>query len=90
MFILKKEQEINEKIYNKLKNIKNIHILSDFDNKTPHIPIYSFLISFKGKLFHPNYISALLNDIFGIQSRPGCSCASTYGQFLLGCFFIWN
>ena len=83
-FILKKEEEINEKIYNKLKNIKNIHILSDFDNKTPHIPIYSFLISFKGKLFHPNYISALLNDIFGIQSRPGCSCASTYGQFLLG------
>ena len=83
-FILKKEEEINAKIYNKLKNIKNIHILSDFDNKTPHIPIYSFLISFKGKLFHPNYISALLNDIFGIQSRPGCSCASTYGQFLLG------
>jgi len=84
LFILKKEQEINEKIYNKLKHIKNLHILSDFDNKTPHIPIFSFLISFKGKLFHPNYISALLNDIFGIQSRPGCSCASTYGQYLLG------
>ena len=84
MFILKKEEEINQKIYNKLKNIKNLHILSDFDNKTPHIPIYSFLISFKGKFFHPNYISALLNDIFGIQSRPGCSCASTYGQLLLG------
>ena len=84
MLILKKEEEINQKIYNKLKKIKNIHILSDFDNKTPHIPIYSFLLSFKGKFFHPNYISALLNDIFGIQSRPGCSCASTYGQFLLG------
>ena len=83
-FILKKEQELNEKIFNKLKKIKNLHILSDFDYKTPHIPIFSFLISFKGKLFHPNYISALLNDIFGIQSRPGCSCASTYGQFLLG------
>ena len=83
-FILKKEEEINDIIYTKLKNFKNIHILSDFERKSPHIPIYSFLISFKGKLFHPNYISALLNDIFGIQSRPGCSCASTYGQFLLG------
>ena len=83
-FILNKEKEINNKIYSKLKDIKNLHILSDFDIETPHIPIFSFLISFKGKLFHPNYISALLNDIFGIQSRPGCSCASTYGQFLLG------
>ena len=83
-FILNKEKEINNKIYSKLKDIKNLHILSDFDTGTPHISIFSFLISFKGKLFHPNYISALLNDIFGIQSRPGCSCASTYGQFLLG------
>ena len=83
-FILNKEKEINNKIYSKLKDIKNLHILSDFVIGTPHISIFSFLISFKGKLFHPNYISALLNDIFGIQSRPGCSCASTYGQFLLG------
>ena len=83
-FILNKEEEINNKIYSKLKDIKNLHILSDFVIGTPHISIFSFLISFKGKLFHPNYISALLNDIFGIQSRPGCSCASTYGQFLLG------
>ena len=83
-FILNKEKEINNKIYSKFKDIKNLHILSDFDIGTPHISIFSFLISFKGKLFHPNYISALLNDIFGIQSRPGCSCASTYGQFLLG------
>ena len=84
LLILKKEEEINKKIYQKLKNEKNIYFLSDLDINTPHIPIYSFLISFKGKLFHHNYISALLNDIFGIQSRPGCSCASTYGQFLLG------
>jgi len=86
--ILKKEQEINQKIYSKLKTshkfIKNIHILSDNIDHIPHIPIFSFLISFNQKFFHPNYISALLNDIFGIQSRPGCSCASTYGQYLLG------
>ena len=88
LFILKKEQEINEKVYNKLKRnhqyVKNIHILSDIPISNPHIPIFSFLISFNKKFFHPNYISALLNDIFGIQSRPGCSCASTYGQYLLG------
>ena len=87
-FILKKEQEINNKVYDKLKKLNkyqsNLHILSDFSSTEAHIPIFSFLISFNQKFFHPNYISALLNDIFGIQSRPGCSCASTYGQYLLG------
>ena len=83
-YILKLENEINNKIYDKLCNIDNLHILSDFNVEESHIPIYSFLISFKGKFFHPNFISALLNDIFGIQSRPGCSCASIYGQKLLG------
>ena len=83
-YILKLEEEINNKIYMKLCNIENLHFLSDFNINEPHIPIYSFLISFRGKFFHPNFISALLNDIFGIQSRPGCSCASIYGQKLLG------
>ena len=27
---------------------------------------------------------ALLNDLFGIQSRGGCSCAGPYGHRLLG------
>lgn len=26
----------------------------------------------------------MLNDRFGIQSRGGCSCAGTYGHYLLG------
>jgi len=48
------------------------------------IPIYAFVIKFNGRLFHPNFVSALLNDLFGIQSRPGCSCASLYVQNSLG------
>ena len=83
-YILNIENNINKKIYDRLLKIKNLHILSDFDINSKHIPIYSFLISFNGKFFHHNYISSLLNDIFGIQSRPGCSCASLYGQTLLG------
>ena len=42
------------------------------------------MISFGDKFLHPNYICALLNDLFGIQSRPGCSCAPNYGRYLLG------
>ena len=33
---------------------------------------------------HHNAIVALLNDLFGIQSRGGCSCAGPYGHRLLG------
>jgi hypothetical protein len=33
---------------------------------------------------HHNYVVALLNDVFGIQSRGGCSCAGPYGHRLLG------
>ena len=82
----KMEDRINQHVKEKLFNIPNLHILSDteFIGDQPHTPIYSFLISYKGKFFHPNFISALLNDLFGIQSRPGCSCASLFGQYLLG------
>jgi len=42
------------------------------------------LIKFNGKFLHYNFIASLLNDLFGVQSRGGCSCASTYGQECLG------
>lgn len=32
---------------------------------------------------HYNLIVKLLNDRFGIQTRGGCSCAGTYGHYLL-------
>jgi selenocysteine lyase/cysteine desulfurase len=35
-------------------------------------------------MIHHNFIVALLNDLFGIQSRGGCSCAGPYGARLLG------
>ena len=36
------------------------------------------------RYLHHNYVVALLNDLFGIQSRGGCSCAGPYGHRLLG------
>ena len=37
-----------------------------------------------GKFLHHNAVVAMLNDVFGIQSRGGCSCAGPYGHRLLG------
>ena len=37
-----------------------------------------------GRYLHHNVVVAMLNDLFGIQSRGGCSCAGPYGHRLLG------
>ncbi len=37
-----------------------------------------------GRYLHHNLVVAILNDLFGIQSRGGCSCAGPYGHRLLG------
>jgi selenocysteine lyase/cysteine desulfurase len=36
------------------------------------------------RYLHHNYLVALLNDLFGVQARGGCSCAGPYGHRLLG------
>eukprot|EP00118_Oscarella_pearsei_P017421 m.172220 g.172220 ORF g.172220 m.172220 type:complete len:899 (+) comp39084_c0_seq8:2372-5068(+) len=50
------------------------------------LPIFSFLIRHpdSGLFLHYNFVSVLLNDLFGIQSRGGCACAGPYAQDLLG------
>lgn len=49
------------------------------------LSIVSFVVrSPSGRYLHHNFVVALLNDLFGIQSRGGCSCAGPYGHRLLG------
>jgi selenocysteine lyase/cysteine desulfurase/tRNA(Ile)-lysidine synthase TilS/MesJ len=49
-----------------------------------HLPIFSLLIRCGRRFLHYNYVCAVLNDVFGIQSRGGCQCAGPYSQRLLG------
>jgi len=60
----------------------NIAILGNPD--ADRLSIVSFLIRFQGKVLHHNFVVALLNDLFWIQARGGCSCAGPYGHRLLG------
>eukprot|EP00984_Skeletonema_dohrnii_P028276 scaffold18198_cov134-Skeletonema_dohrnii-CCMP3373.AAC.3 len=55
-----------------------------------HLPIFSFLIRCGKRFLHYNYVCAILNDLFGIQSRGGCQCAGPYSQRLLGLTKIVN
>lgn len=48
------------------------------------LSIVSFMIAYEEGFLHHNYVVALLNDLFGIQARGGCSCAGPYGHRLLG------
>ena len=41
------------------------------------------MLSFYVEDLHYNLVVRLLNDRFGVQSRGGCSCAGTYGHYLL-------
>ncbi|TAM93508.1 MAG: aminotransferase class V-fold PLP-dependent enzyme, partial [Jatrophihabitans sp.] len=53
--------------------------------RADRLSIVSFVIrSPSGRHLHHNFVVALLNDLFGIQSRGGCSCAGPYGHRLLG------
>ena len=62
---------------------RNLHILGN--KKAWRLSIVSFIVRHgeEGALHH-NFIVALLNDLFGIQARGGCSCAGPYGHRLLG------
>ncbi|MEQ8406541.1 MAG: aminotransferase class V-fold PLP-dependent enzyme [Oceanicaulis sp.] len=47
------------------------------------------LVSFQlrpqgGDPLHPKLAARLLNDLYGIQARAGCSCAGPYGHHILG------
>ncbi len=60
-----------------------IEILGNLDAR--RLSIVSFVIRApSGDYLHHNYVVALLNDLFGIQTRGGCSCAGPYGHRLLG------
>lgn len=75
--ILERERELVSYVFSRLKNQPEISILAD------HIEERLGVISLNiGNLNHDLAVK-LLNDIYGIQSRGGCSCAGTYGHYLL-------
>jgi len=75
--ILQREHEINANVFSQLKGIDNLHLFAE--EHQDRIGVFSFYID----NLHFNLGVKLLNDRFGIQTRGGCSCAGTYGHYLL-------
>ncbi|WP_027342612.1 aminotransferase class V-fold PLP-dependent enzyme [Hamadaea tsunoensis] len=63
----------------------NPHVQILGNTSAERLSIVSFVVKGpSGRYLHHNFVVALLNDLFGIQSRGGCSCAGPYGHRLLG------
>ncbi|MBX7195626.1 MAG: aminotransferase class V-fold PLP-dependent enzyme [Sandaracinaceae bacterium] len=75
--MLARERELLEILWPGLRAIPGLHMLADAH---PHrLGVLSFYLDD----VHYNLAVRLLNDRFGIQCRGGCSCAGTYGHYLL-------
>lgn len=75
--MLKREKEQNARVFERFSTIPNLHLLAN--NVKNRLSVFSFYIDD----LHYNLGVKLLNDRFGVQVRGGCSCAGTYGHYLL-------
>ncbi len=75
--ILQREHALTEIILRELRAIPGVHVLAD--HLEDRLGIFSFYV----EGMHYNLLVTLLNDRFGVQVRGGCSCAGTYGHYLL-------
>src|SRR4030067_465953 len=73
----KREDELVKIAVEGLRKIPGLHILAD--NVRNRLGAISFYVD----NIHYNLIVKILNDRFGVQVRGGCSCAGTYGHYLL-------
>lgn len=79
--IAAREKELLQQAVKGLSRVPGLQFLGA-DGEFPRneqLAVLSFFI----RNIHHNLIVALLNDRFGIQVRGGCSCAGTYGHWLL-------
>ena len=75
--MFERERELLPRAFEGLRRVPGLHVLAD------HVEDRLAIISFYVEDIHYNLIVKLLNDRFGVQVRGGCSCAGTYGHYLL-------
>lgn len=72
-----RETEMMHTLFAGLDQVPGLHLLASEHRERLGI------VSFYVEGLHFNLGVKLLNDRFGIQTRGGCSCAGTYGHYLL-------
>ncbi len=79
--IAAREEQLWRHVLRRWADSPGIEILGS--RQAARLSIVSFRIRHGAKYLHHNFVVALLNDLFGIQARGGCSCAGPYGHRLL-------
>ena len=78
-----REHELTTRALERWGRLSQVEILGNRD-PARRVGIVSFNVKAPGGAYlHPKFVTSLLNDLFGIQSRAGCSCAGPYGHRLL-------
>ncbi len=75
--MLAREEELLDIVFEEMPRIPGLVMLAG------HVRERLGIISFYVENIHYNLIVRLLNDRYGVQVRGGCSCAGTYGHYLL-------
>jgi selenocysteine lyase/cysteine desulfurase len=78
-----RERELTRRALDRWEGNPALEVLGPRD--APRLAIISFTVRYDARRYlHHDLVVALLNDLFGIQARGGCSCAGPYGARLLG------
>lgn len=80
--IHRREKDLITRGYQRFESVAEIEPIVPFYDDD-RLAIFSFNVKHKEAYLHPRFVVRLLNDLFGIQSRAGCSCAGPYGHRLL-------
>ena len=81
--IEERERELVTRALARWSTNERIEVLGNLD-PARRVAILSFNVKEpQGSYLHPKFVTTLANDLFGIQSRAGCSCAGPYGHRLL-------
>ncbi|GMF40473.1 unnamed protein product [Phytophthora fragariaefolia] len=81
--IMALERRHVQRVRESLQQNSNVVLLGRQDDME-QLPVFSFLVRFGDRFLHYNFVCALLNDLFGVQTRGGCQCAGPYATRLLG------
>ena len=79
--IAAREEQLWRHVLRRWADCPGIEVLGS--HQAARLSIVSFRIRHGAQYLHHNFVVAVLNDLFGIQARGGCSCAGPYGHRLL-------
>ena len=81
-FMVRRNEELTRRAIAAWKDVSRLELLGSL--AAPRLPIFSFLVRApQGGYVHPQLVTRILSDRYGIQARGGCACAGPYAHHLL-------